>query len=102
MISNEIPDKASDNYKAGIGLTVVMGLLTIMFMVCICCMWSAIKLGACVMETASDFIGSNKGIVMLPFFAYILCVPIITWWTATAVYIYGLGEPEFLANSFIA
>jgi len=65
-------------------------------------MWSAIALGACVMETASDFVGSNKGIVTLPFLAYVVSIPIITWWTATAIFIYGLGEPEFIENSFIA
>lgn len=84
------------------GATVVFGLLTVIFMVCICCMWSAIALGACVMETASDFVGSNKAIVGLPFLAYVVSIPIITWWTATAIYIYGLGEPEFKQNSFIA
>lgn len=102
MVSTEISDKDSDDFKVAIGATVVFGLLTLIFMFCICCMWSAIALGACVMETASDFIGSNKGIVGLPFIAYLLCVPIITWWTATAVYIYGLGEPSFKENSFVA
>jgi len=65
-------------------------------------MWKAIALGAAVMETASDFIGSNKKVVFLPFFAYLFCLPIITWLTATLIYIYGLGEPTFKENSFVA
>jgi hypothetical protein len=101
-VSTQISDKESDDYKVAIGATVVGGLLTLIFSICICCMWNAIALGACIMETASDFIGTNKGIVGLPFMAYLVCVPIITWWTATAVYIYGLGEPAYKENSFVA
>ena len=81
---------------------IVFAVLTGVFVVCICCMWKAIALGASVMETASDFIGENKRVVILPFLAYILSIPIILWWTLTSIFIYGLGDPKFAENSFIA
>jgi hypothetical protein len=65
-------------------------------------MWKAISLGASVMETASDYIADNRIITVLPFVAYLLCAPITLWWTVTAVYIYGLGEPIFEERAFVA
>lgn len=76
-------------------LFVLFAILTVCYMILVCCMWSAISLGASVMETASDFIGENKKVVFLPFFAYLMCLPILVWWTVTSIFIYGLGTPEF-------
>jgi hypothetical protein len=83
-------------------LFIVAAVITALYICLICCMWSAIRLGAAIMETASDFISENKKIVLLPFFSYLFCAPIIVWWTATAIFIYGLGTPEYKEKSFIA
>lgn len=99
---SEVEDKESDDYKVSLAAMAVFGILTVVFMVCICCMWKAISLGAAIMETASDFIGDNKRVLVLPFLAYIFSVPIILWWVSTSIFIYGLGEPKFMENSFIS
>jgi hypothetical protein len=65
-------------------------------------MWSAISLGASVMETASDYISDNRIISVFPFLAYLVCAPVMLWWTVTAIYIYGLGTPVFVEKSFLA
>jgi len=101
-VSSEIEDKESDNYKVALGAMIVFAIFTVLFIVCICCMWKAIALGAAIMETASDFIGENKKVVILPFMSYLFSVPIVLWWTASSIFIYGLGEPKFMADSFIA
>lgn len=89
------------DYQVAFGIFIFFVVLTILWIVLVCCMWSAISLGASVLETASDFIGDNRYIVVLPFIAYLLCLPVTVWWTATEIYIYGLGEPVFLKDSFI-
>ena len=78
------------------------GILTVLYVALVCCMWSAISLGASVMETASDYISDNRYITVLPFTAYLICAPVMLWWTVTAVFIYGLGTPVFVENSFLA
>ena len=40
--------------------------------------------------------------MFLPILAYLVCIPWLLFWTATATYMYSIGEPEFEANSFIA
>lgn len=77
------------------GALVASGSLWLSYIVCLCCTWKAIALGAAIMETASEFIGQNKKLVFFPFLAYVLCVPILLWWIVTAIMIYGLGEPKF-------
>lgn len=94
-------DKESTDYKVAFGIFIFFVVLTILWLVLVCCMWEALSLGASVLETASDFISDNKFIVTLPFFAYLFCLPVTIWWVATEIYIYGLGEPAFMYNSFI-
>lgn len=101
-VSTEIEDKTSNNYKTAFGVMILFAVLTVIFLVCICCMWKAIALGAAIMETASDFIGTNKRVVILPLLSYVFSVPIIMWWVSTSIFIYGLGNPVFKENSFIS
>lgn len=92
----------STDYKFALTILVVMGILTVLYMILVCCMWKAISLGASVMETASDYISDNRYITVLPFGAYLMCAPIVLWWTVTAVYIYGLGTPVFAEKAFVS
>lgn len=94
-VADGFEDKESDDYKFAFGIMIVFAVLTVLFLVCVCCMWKALALGVNVMKTASDFIGDNKRVLILPFLAYFFCVPIILWWTMTSIFIYGLGEPNF-------
>ena len=92
----------STDYKFAMAILVICGILTVLYMILVCCMWKAISLGASVLETASDYIKDNKTITFLPFAAYILCLPVTIWWIFTSVYIYGLGTPIFVEKSFVA
>jgi len=92
----------STDYKFAMAILVICAVLLILYMILVCCMWSAISLGASVMETASDYIGDNRIITLLPFAAYLFSAPIVIWWVFTSVYIYGLGEPIFIERSFLA
>lgn len=88
--------ETSDDEKVALAALVIAGLLFVCFIICLCCTWKAIALGAAIMETASEFIGQNKKLVFFPFLAYLLCVPVLLWWIVTAIFVYGLGEPVFL------
>jgi hypothetical protein len=94
-------DTDPTDYNFALAVLVIMGILLVLYIVLVCCMWSAISLGASVMETASDYIGDNRIITVLPFAAYIFCAPVTLWWVVTAVYIYGLGDVVFVENSFV-
>lgn len=89
------------DYNFALAIVVICAILLVLYVVLVCCMWSAISLGASVMETASDYISDNRVITVMPFLAYIFCAPVTLWWVFTAVYIYGLGDPIFAEKSFV-
>lgn len=64
-------------------------------MICVCCCWKNIALGASIMEAASEFVAQNLRVVTLPIIAYIIVLPVFIIWTACATYLYSVGEPTF-------
>jgi hypothetical protein len=49
-------EKGSDNYKMTMAGAYVAWAIGICYMVCVCCCWKNISLGATIMECASDFV----------------------------------------------
>lgn len=95
-------NKNSKEYAAAKAGSYVIWAIVALYCFFICCNWKAISLGASIMETASEFIVENKNIIYVPVIAYVTCLPIIIWWTASAVFIYGLGRPVFNEKTFVA
>jgi hypothetical protein len=81
---------------------VIIWILVVLYMIFLCCFWSAIRLGACIMEASSEFILENKKIVLLPVVMYILCLPVIGWWTTATIYIYSMGTAKYDEFNFVA
>jgi len=96
------PVLQENNYNAAfagaIGAWVIGGI----YLCFIICCWKNIKLGAAIMEAASDFVTANVRVVLLPVLSYIVCVPTLCLWMFAAVYLYSIGKPEFEENSFFA
>jgi hypothetical protein len=95
-------NKDSNEYTAAVAGSYVIWIIVALYTCFIVCNWNNISLGASIMETASEFVTENKGIVQQPIIAYAICLPIIFWWTFSAVFIYSMGTPIFEENSFIA
>jgi hypothetical protein len=51
-----IEDKESDNYKLTMAGAIVSWLVGLAYLICVCCCWKNIALGASIMECASDFV----------------------------------------------
>lgn len=94
--------KQSQNYKLTMAGAIIAWTLAVVYMICVCCCWKNISLGASIMEAASEFVSQNLRIVSLPIIAYIVCLPVFIIWTACATYLYSVGEAKFEENSFIA
>jgi hypothetical protein len=70
---------------------VVCFVLAGVFVCCILCCWNNIMLGAALMETASEFVGSNPMIVATPLVAYFFTLIFFLWWVISAAFIYSFG-----------
>lgn len=85
--------------KAG---SFVIWVIVALYTCFILCNWHNISLGASIMETASEFVTENQSIAWQPVYAYAICLPIICWWTFSAVFIYSMGTPIFEEKKFVA
>jgi hypothetical protein len=92
----------SDNYKLTMAGAYVSFVIAILYMICVCCCWKNIALGASIMECASEFVSQNLRVVLLPVISYLIVIPVFIIWTLCAVYLYSIGTPVFVENSFIA
>jgi hypothetical protein len=100
--TENMPFKDTKEYHAAKAGTTVIACIVVLYTCFILCNWSSISLGASIMETASEFVVENKSIIYQPFIGYAVCLPIIIWWTISAVFIYSMGTPIFEENTFVA
>jgi hypothetical protein len=64
--------------------------------------WKKISVSASIMVAAADFVSCNLRVILLPFFGFILSIPVFIFWLITAIYIYSIGSATFMPNSFLA
>jgi hypothetical protein len=86
------PDEGNTALYVGI----IAGVVTLLYAVCICCLWEAIQLGTAIMEACSDFISSTTRLGFIPIFTYIITIPVIVWWLFGSVFIYGTGDVSYV------
>lgn len=85
----------SNEYKYNVAGAMVSFVIALAYLICMCCCWNNIALGASIMEAASDFVTSNIRVIFLPVIAYFLSVITFIMWIYSAVYIWCIGEPEY-------
>lgn len=64
-----------------------------LFLCCICCCWSAIKVAVAVYNTTAQYVRSNMRIMILPFMAWVLQIVWGMIWIVCALYVFSVGEP---------
>ena len=83
--------------QIGAGLAFALALI---YLICVCCCWSNITLGAQIMSVAADFLTSNLRIVFLPFGTAFVVFLFMIWWLACAAWIYTVGDVQWVRNSY--
>jgi hypothetical protein len=78
-------------YGSGIGIWCFAGA----YLICICCCWKNISLGASIMEAASDFVSHNVRILALPVMSYFASAIFFVLWVFTAAFIYSMGTATY-------
>ena len=88
-----LPGSVDANTALAIGI--IAAVVTLIYMICLCCLWSAISLGASVIEACSDFLGANTRLGVVPIVTFVMYIPIFVWWIFGSVYIYGTGQVTY-------
>lgn len=92
----------SDDYKYSMAAGIVFGVLTLLYVIFLCCNWTNISIGADIMGAAGDFLSSNSRIAFVPVICYIICLPVVAWYAVTNVYMYSMGDPKFVEGQMFA
>jgi hypothetical protein len=100
MVAQEY-EKDSDDWKMAMAGSITCLVVGLLYLICICCCWKNISLGASIMECAADFVAGNVRVVAVPVIAYIIVLPIFIMWTFCAVHLYAIGDAEFVENQFL-
>lgn len=95
-------NKDGSEYAAATAGSYVIWIIVALYSCFIVCNWHNITLGANIMTVAAEFVVENQSIAYQPLYAYALCLPIIIWWTFSAVFIYSMGTPLYEEKKFIA
>ena len=95
-------EPGSENYKYSQYGAIAAWVVAFVYLVCMCCCYKNIALGASIMEAASEFVSQNLRIVVLPVIAYALSMIFMVYWVVTAIYLFSVGTPVWAADSFIA
>lgn len=97
VVAQDFPQE-SDDYKMAMAGSITCAVIGLLYLICVCCCWKNISLGASIMECASEFVASNVRIVAIPLISYIIIVPIFVLWVFVAVHIYSIGTVTFVEN----
>jgi hypothetical protein len=81
---------------------IVAAVLTLLYVLFLCCNWTNIAIGADIMGAAGDFLSSNSRIVFVPIICYLITLPIILWYSATNVFMYSMGTPYYVEGQMFA
>lgn len=80
----------------------VAGVITLLYVIFVCCNWTNIAIGAEIMGAAGDFVATKPTIALVPVVCYILCLPVVAWYAATNVYLYSTGTPKYVEGAMFA
>jgi hypothetical protein len=73
------------------GMGILLWILAGLSLLTVLCCWSRIRLGAAIVQAASDFVSATPSIFAVPgLFFLVICIW-IAFWIVSAVYVYSVG-----------
>lgn len=90
--SDTFPPEDDYNSWLKYGSYAIWGIAVI-FALCICCCWSAIKVAVAVYKTTAQYVGANLRVLLLPLLSWIFLAVWFGVWLICAAYVFSVGTP---------
>jgi len=100
MKYSEYPEGSNDKDTA-LALGIIVGIITLIYTICLCCIWNSISIGIAVLKVTSRFLRGNKCLALGPILTYLFMIPLIVWWIASCVYLYSIGEVKYSKSDML-
>lgn len=75
-------------------LTVVFGLLAVLFLLMICCGYQSLKLAIDVIDASADFLRETKRILFVPLLYFFLSMVFLIIWAACTANVISMNKIE--------
>jgi hypothetical protein len=69
-------------------------ILAVVYVIALLCYWKSLHISLAILETASEFIGTNMRVVFVPLIFFLLNVIVFLFWLIAVVYLYSVGDIE--------
>lgn len=99
--ATKFPEGSDDRSYAYAGMAIA-GIFTLIYTIFICCQWTNIKIGAEIMGVAGEFVSTQPRIMITPFVAYFMMIPIFIWFIFTMTFLYSCGTLDIQPNDMFA
>ena len=74
------------------GMGILLWILAGLYLLILMCCWSRIRLGAAVIEAASDFVAHKPSVFFVPVIFFFIVGVWIVFWVVSAVFVYSVGD----------
>ena len=93
----QTPD-AEETMKLLLTIGIICGVLGVLFMISVCCLFHSLKVAIDVIDASADFLAKTKRIIILPVFYFIINLIVVLLWISafTAVTTLSVDKIEAL------
>ena len=71
-----------------------IGGVAVLYCICICCCWKAIRIGIAVYQATAEYVSKNVRIFLLPILSYLFAFIWFACWGVSAIFVFSIGEPR--------
>ena len=68
--------------------------VAVLYCICICCCWKAIRIGIAVYQATAEYVSKNVRIFLLPIISYFFAFIWFLTWGVSAIFVFSVGEPK--------
>ena len=67
-------------------------IVSVLYVIALACMWKSLQISLAVLEAASDFIGNNLRVMLIPIAFFVYNVVVFICWIAAIITVFSVGD----------
>lgn len=95
--SSASPDESSMKLLLGIGIT--CGVLGVLFLISVCCMFTSLKIAIDVIDASADFLAKTKRVILVPVLYFFVNLIAVLVWLLAFISVSTMGIEKVEAGS---
>jgi len=91
-----VSDEENSHFWTLAASSIVLGVLGLLFMICLCCGFSSLKQAIDVIDASADFLAKTKRIIFVPLGYFVITMIVVALWMVATVCVFAMApvRPE--------